>query len=193
MLFSVIGAVLVLIAPYVNSPVCVIVSRFVYGIQGGMSCGLIPTYLSEISPSTLRGATGVIHQLCLTIGILVAQTLGFEQLLGVESLWHFLLAIPIVPSILGAICLLLFFPESPRALLINKRDEDAAREALHRLRNTTNVSDEIEQMNQESRDSKSDEAISLGQLFTSPELRWPLLTGLILQLTQQLCGINAVS
>ena len=44
----------------------------------------------------------------------------------------------------------------------------------------------------ESGDSKSDEHVSLKQLFTLKELRWPLLTGLALQLAQQLCGINAV-
>jgi predicted MFS family arabinose efflux permease len=64
--------------------------------------------------------------------------------------------------------------------------------ALSRLRNSNNVGHEIEQINQEAREQKSDESISLGQLFTLKELRWPLLTGLLLQVAQQLCGINAV-
>lgn len=191
-IFTIIGAVLVFIAPLVNSPECMFISRFVYGIQGGMSCGLIPTYLSEISPADLRGATGVVHQLGITVGILVSQTLGFRQLLGTASLWHYLLAIPIIPGILGVVVLLLFFPESPRALLINNRDEESARKALHRLRNSTNVDAELDQIRQESRETKSDEAISIKDLFTLSELRWPLITGLILQLTQQLCGINAI-
>ena len=127
-IFVLIGSILVIIAPYVNSPECVIVSRFLFGVQGGMCCGLIPTYLSEISPVALRGATGVMHQLCVTIGILVAQLLGFRQLMGVASLWHFLLGLPIVPSILGGLVLLFFFPETPRALLTTNKDEDAARE-----------------------------------------------------------------
>ena len=45
-------------------------------------CGLIPTYLNEISPKQLRGATGVLSQLFITVGILIAQTLGFRQILG---------------------------------------------------------------------------------------------------------------
>jgi sugar porter (SP) family MFS transporter len=191
--FVLIGGILVLIAPYVNSPECVIVSRFLFGVQGGMSCGLIPTYLSEISPAGLRGATGVIHQLGITIGILVAQTLGFRQILGTHALWHFLLALPIIPCILGALILLFFFPESPRALLINNRDEESARKALILLRHSNNVAAEIDDIKQESnKDSKSDEAISLKELFTLPELRWPLITGLVLQMAQQFCGINAV-
>jgi MFS family permease len=127
-IFVVAGSILVIIAPYVKSPECVIVSRFLFGIQGGMCCGLIPTYLSEISPVALRGATGVMHQLCVTIGILIAQLLGFRQLMGIASLWHFLLGLPIVPAILGGLSLMFFFPETPRALLTTNKDEDAARE-----------------------------------------------------------------
>jgi membrane-associated HD superfamily phosphohydrolase len=126
-LFVVIGAILVFIAPYINSPECVILSRFLYGVQGGMSCGLIPTYLNEISPAALRGSTGVIHQLFITIGILVSQILGFRQLLGTASCWNYLLALPIITAIKGSLFLLLFFPETPRALLINNRDEESAR------------------------------------------------------------------
>lgn len=126
-LFTLIGSVLAFIAPIINRPECIIVSRFVYGVQGGMACGLIPTYLSEISPAALRGATGVMNQLGITVGILVSQTLGFRQILGTASCWNYLLALPIVPAAFGVICLLLFFPESPRALLINNRDEESAK------------------------------------------------------------------
>lgn len=191
-IFILLGGVLVVIAPYVNSPECVIISRFLYGIQGGMCCGLIPTYLSEVSPVALRGATGVLHQLCVTVGILIAQLLGFRQLMGVPTLWHFLLGIPIVPAVLGGVVLMVFFSETPRALLTTNKDEDAAREVLERLRNTSNVQYEIDQMNQEQRETKSDEAVSVIELFTLKELRWPLITSLVIQISQQFCGINAV-
>lgn len=191
-LFSVAGSILVFIAPYVNSPECVIISRFLFGVQGGLMCGLIPTYLNEISPKSLRGATGVLSQLFITVGILVAQTLGFRQILGTASCWHFLLALPIVPAVLGGVSLLLFFPESPKALLLVNKDKPSATKALQSLRNTQDVSDEIEDINQEAKDSKTDEAMSLKELFTSPSLRWPLITGLILNVTQQMCGINAI-
>ena len=81
-LFSIAGGILVIIAPYVKSPICVIVSRFLFGVQGGMACSLVPTYLSEISPSALRGRTGVMAQLFITLGILAGQILGFRELLG---------------------------------------------------------------------------------------------------------------
>ena len=75
-LFSISGGILVVMAPYVNSPVCVIASRFFFGSQGGMACSLVPTYLSEISPPALRGRTGVMAQLNITVGILFGQILG---------------------------------------------------------------------------------------------------------------------
>jgi MFS family permease len=156
-------------------------------------CGLIPTYLNEISPKTLRGTTGVLSQLFITVGILIAQTLGFRQLLGTSGLWHYLLALPIVPSLIGGISLLLFFPESPKALLLVNKDKIAATKALKSLRNSNNVSNEIEEISLEAKDSNTDESVTLKELFTLKELRWPLITGLILNLTQQLCGINAVS
>jgi hypothetical protein len=47
-----------------------------------MTCTLVPGYVNEISPKKLRGATGVIFQLVLTVGILSSQILGIRQLLG---------------------------------------------------------------------------------------------------------------
>lgn len=100
-----------------------------------------------------------------------------------------------MPGVLSSLILLLFFPETPRALLLNNHDEPNARIVLRSLRGTvdqSSVEDEIEEMKREARESKSSEAISLKDLFTLKELRWPLITGIVLQLTQQLCGINAV-
>jgi len=51
-------------------------------LKKGMCCSLVPVYLSEIAPSTLRGQLGVMSQLFITFGILVAQLLGFRQILG---------------------------------------------------------------------------------------------------------------
>lgn len=131
-LFSIVASAIVLAAPYLHSPVCVMISRLLFGIQGGMSCTLVPTYLSEISPAALRGRTGVIHQLFITIGILIAQILGMRQLLGTQHMWHFLLAVPSVPALLGAFVLMFFMPESPRALLSKNMDKESTREGIRK-------------------------------------------------------------
>jgi len=64
---------------------------------------------------------------------------------------------------------------------------------LEKFRNSTNVQYELDQINQEQKENTSDESISLCELFTLKELRWPLITSLVIQMSQQLCGINAVS
>jgi SP family facilitated glucose transporter-like MFS transporter 1 len=90
--------------------------------------------------------------------------------------------------------LFIIFPESPSSLIRKYKDEDAAVKALRKLRNSKNVDNEIEEIKFEiSKDSKSNQSVTIAELFKRPEFRWPLITGLVLQLTQQLCGINAVS
>lgn len=196
-IFTVMGGILALIAPQFTSAFLsigsIMTSRFLYGVQGGMMCGIIPTYLNEVAPAALRGSCGVVNQLCITIGILVAQTLGFRQLLGTKDMWEFILAVPLLVSLVGGFTMLFFFSETPKALLITNKDEDATRKVLQRLRNRTNVDDEIEELSRESKQSgASDEAMSFKELFQSKTLRWSLVTSLILQTTQQLCGINAI-
>ena len=64
---------------------------------------------------------------------------------------------------------------------------------MEKFRNSANVQYELDQINQEQKENTSDESISLCELFTLKELRWPLITSLVIQMSQQLCGINAVS
>ena len=54
--------------------------------------------------------------------------------LGKSDTWHFLLATPLVLSLIGGLVLFYFFPESPKALLIIKKDEDAALKGLLALK-----------------------------------------------------------
>ena len=103
-----------------------------------------------------------------------------------------MLSLSAVPSIIGAVLLLIFFPDSPSSLINKDRDEGAARRALEKLRQSKDVSDEIDAIKAESREAKSDRSLTIREFFTSRELKWPIITSVVLQLTQQLCGINAV-
>jgi MFS family permease len=191
--FTVAGAVLSILAFYFRSPGCILASRFFYGVQGGMSCSLVPTYLNEISPANLRGQTGLVHQIFINVGILTAQLVGFKEILGKESLWHFYLALPILPAILSFLVLLLFFPDSPHELFIKHGDVANSKRALQLFRNDLDVSDELQALYKESqKQSGSNEGVSLKSLLTASEYRWPLITAIVLQFSQQLCGVNAV-
>jgi hypothetical protein len=65
--------------------------------------------------------------------------------------------------------------------------------ALRRLRNSSQVEEDIEEMRAEERAQQSESSISIMELICSPTLRAPLIIGIVMQLSQQLSGINAVS
>ncbi|KAI9533163.1 Solute carrier 2, facilitated glucose transporter member 1 [Dissostichus eleginoides] len=169
----------------------VIVGRLIIGVFCGLCTGLTPMYVGEIAPTALRGAFGTLHQLGVVIGILVAQVFGLEFLLGSDYLWPLLLALTILPAILQSI-LLPFCPESPRYLLIVLNQEEEARKAMVRLRGCEDVSDDINEMKEEGMKMALEKKVTIPELFRSPNYRQPIIIAIILQLSQQLSGINAV-
>ncbi|XP_075965186.1 solute carrier family 2, facilitated glucose transporter member 3 isoform X2 [Anarhichas minor] len=169
----------------------VIVGRLIIGVFCGMCTGLTPMYVGEIAPTALRGAFGTLHQLALVIGILVAQIFGLEFILGSDTMWPLLLALTILPAILQCI-MLPFCPESPRYLLISLNKEEEARKALVRLRGCEDVSDDIQEMKEEGMKMAMEKKVSILELFRSRKYRQPIIIAIVLQLSQQLSGINAV-
>nr|BDU29388.1 solute carrier family 2 member 3 [Xenotoca eiseni] len=169
----------------------VIIGRLIIGVFCGLCTGLTPMYVGEISPTAVRGAFGTLHQLGVVIGILVAQIFGLESLLGSDNLWPLLLALTILPAVLQTI-MLPFCPESPRYLLIVLNKEEEARKALERLRGSEDVNDDIQEMKEEGMKMAMEKKVTVLELFRSPNYRQPIIIAIILQLSQQLSGINAV-
>ncbi|XP_007550137.1 solute carrier family 2, facilitated glucose transporter member 3 [Poecilia formosa] len=169
----------------------IIIGRLIIGVFCGLCTGLTPMYLGEISPTALRGAFGTLHQLGVVVGILVAQIFGLEAALGSDRLWPLLLALTILPALVQS-AMLPFCPESPRYLLIVLNEEDEARKALERLRGTNDVNDDIKEMKEEGMKMAMEKKVSIPELFRSPKYRQPIIIAIVLQLSQQLSGINAV-
>ncbi|XP_055515541.1 solute carrier family 2, facilitated glucose transporter member 1-like [Leucoraja erinacea] len=168
-----------------------IVGRLIIGIYSGLSTGFVPMYVGEISPTALRGALGTLHQLAIVCGILVAQVFGLESLMGSERLWPLLLAFTAIPALYQIIALP-FCPKSPRFLLINLNEEDQAKAVLKKLRGVTDVSEDMQEMKEESRQMMREKKVTMVELFRSPMYRQPIIISIILQLSQQLSGINAI-
>uniref|UniRef100_G3NM56 Major facilitator superfamily (MFS) profile domain-containing protein n=1 Tax=Gasterosteus aculeatus aculeatus TaxID=481459 RepID=G3NM56_GASAC len=168
-----------------------ITGRFVVGLYSGLSTGFVPMYVGEVSPTALRGALGTFHQLGIVVGILVAQVFGLEAIMGNDDLWPLLLGFTFIPAV--AQCILLpLCPKSPRFLLINKNEENKAKAVLKKLRGTSDVSSDMQEMKEESRQMMREKKVTIFELFRSPLYRQPLLIAVVLQLSQQLSGINAV-
>lgn len=62
-----------------------------------------------------------------------------------------------------------------------------------KLRDMSDVSAEMEKMAEEKKEMINQAVVmSVSEVLKARELRWPLLSGIVLQMAQQMCGINVV-
>ncbi|XP_063291389.1 solute carrier family 2, facilitated glucose transporter member 3-like [Pelobates fuscus] len=188
---ALLGGALMALSKLAWSPEMLIIGRFIIGIFSGFCTGLVPMYIGELAPTRLRGALGTLNQLGIVVGILIAQIFGLRFILGSEHLWPLLLGITCLLSIIQC-ALLPFCPESPRYLLIIKGKTEEAEEILKRLRGTQDVVSDINEMKEEGERMAQEKPVSFVELFRSRQYRQPIIISIVLQLSQQLSGINAV-
>nr|XP_058903941.1 solute carrier family 2, facilitated glucose transporter member 4 isoform X1 [Kogia breviceps] len=188
---AVLGGALMGLAKAAASYELLILGRFLIGAYSGLTSGLVPMYVGEIAPTHLRGALGTLNQLAIVIGILIAQVLGLESILGAATLWPLLLGITMLPALLQLV-LLPFCPESPRYLYIIRNLEGPTRKSLKRLTGWADVSEALAELKEEKRKLEHERPLSLLQLLGSHIHRQPLVIAVVLQLSQQLSGINAI-
>ncbi|KAF5904682.1 solute carrier family 2, facilitated glucose transporter member 5 [Clarias magur] len=190
-IFSVVPALLMGVSEVLESFEVIILGRFIVGICAGLSSNVVPMYLGELAPRNLRGAVGIVPQLFITIGILTAQVFGIRNILGNAEGWPIMLSLTGVPALIELI-LLPFCPESPRYMLIQRGDENNARTALQRLRGWKDVEDEMTEMRLEEQSERAEGQLSVLKLFTFRSLRWQLVSIIIMNMGQQLSGVNAI-
>ncbi|XP_077158487.1 solute carrier family 2, facilitated glucose transporter member 3-like isoform X2 [Paroedura picta] len=190
-ILAIAGGILMAFSKMAKAMEVLIVGRFIIGLFCGLCTGFVPMYISEVSPTALRGAFGTLNQLGVVVGILVAQVFGLDVIMGTAALWPLLLGFTIIPAVLQSAALP-FCPESPRFLLINKMEEEKAKAVLQKLRGTPDVSSDIQEMKDESTKMSQEKKVTIPELFRSPSYRQAILIAIMLQLSQQLSGINAV-
>uniref|UniRef100_A0A8C4X6Z3 Solute carrier family 2 member 2 n=1 Tax=Erpetoichthys calabaricus TaxID=27687 RepID=A0A8C4X6Z3_ERPCA len=184
-ILAIFGSLLMGLAKFGPAHIMVIAGRTVLGLYCGLSSGLVPMYVGEISPTAYRGAFGTLHQLAIVTGILISQVIGLDFLLGNESLWPILLGLSGAPAILQ-IVLLLLCPESP---VISTSNLGRSKK---KLRGGQDITQDLAEMNNEKEEAKKQKKVSVGQLIIRPTYRQPLIVALMLHLSQQLSGINAI-
>ncbi|KAG2006491.1 hypothetical protein GB937_008639 [Aspergillus fischeri] len=137
--------------------------RAVAGLAVGQLTMVVPLYISEVSVAEIRGSLVVIQQLSITIGILVSYWINygtnyiggsrcapdapfsngskFDPYRDVPSggcdgqsdaSWRLPLALQIIPAMILGLGML-FFPDTPRWLMMKERYDDALR-SLSKLR-----------------------------------------------------------
>lgn len=186
----------------------IIVSRFIIGFASGYSTVIVPIYLGELAPPTLRGTLGTMTQFALVVGILFSDFLAFP--FATENLWRALFAATPFCALIQLI-LSPYLLESPRWLLGRDRDSRKARFNIKKLRGFR-YDHEVEteahhyiaafEAQHKTHDSAitQDEGIkgvinskaTMTEMFLDKNIRLLLVSAIVLQVAQQLCGINAV-
>ncbi|XP_072983960.1 plastidic glucose transporter 4 [Typha latifolia] len=164
-----------------------IIGRLLAGVGIGISSAIVPLYISEISPTEIRGALGSVNQLFICIGILAALVAGLP-LARNPFWWRTMFGIAIIPSILMALGMG-FSPESPRWLVQQGRYSQAET-AIKKLYGKERLADVMNDLKAGSQGSTEPDASWL-DLFS--KRYWRVVSvGAALFLFQQLAGINAV-
>ncbi|KAG7238008.1 hypothetical protein INR49_031362 [Caranx melampygus] len=171
--------------------IMVITGRAVMGFYCGLTSGLVPMYIGEIAPKAYRGALGTLHQLAIVIGILISQVIGLDFVLGNDDMWPLLLGLSGAPAVLQTM-LLPLCPESPRYLYILLGEEQEAKKSLYRLKGPYDATSDLEEMRREKAEADKEPRISILSLIRSSVYRQQLFVALMMHLSQQLSGINAI-
>nr|XP_020637902.1 solute carrier family 2, facilitated glucose transporter member 5-like isoform X1 [Pogona vitticeps]XP_020637903.1 solute carrier family 2, facilitated glucose transporter member 5-like isoform X1 [Pogona vitticeps] len=191
-ILSMISALLMGFSSIVFASEYTIFTRLLTGICSGVFSCVVPMYLGEVAPKMLRGTVISVSMVFVAVGMLFSQILGLREILGNKKEW------PILLSLMGFLALfqvlvLPCLPESPRYLLIQKRNEVKARQALQRLRCQESVDEELEEMYQEDAVEKTEKVMGGLKILYYRGLRWQVISVIILMGGQQLSGINAAN
>ena len=167
--------------------------RFIGGVAIGMASTLAPIYISEIAPPAFRGRLGMLQQLAIVIGILLAfisnyfiANAGYSFLTN-ENHWRYMLAAAAIPSLLFFIFILMV-PESPRWLILKNRF-DQARRIFRNIYEEKIADVEVETIKA---DIKTDtRKIKFAEIFSS-KYKKVVIIGIVFASIAQLTGINII-
>ncbi|CAH7687666.1 general substrate transporter [Phakopsora pachyrhizi] len=84
-----------------NSFLIILIGRTIIGLGCGLNTVLVPLYLSEIAPVSIRGSVGVLNQLAIVTGIFTSQ--AFSLPFSKPFLWRWIF---LLSGVLSAIQLL---------------------------------------------------------------------------------------
>ena len=96
--------------------------RAIAGLGVGFLVMIIPLYQAELAHPSIRGAVTALQQFMLGIGALVATWASYGCYINFpatsDKQWRISLGVQIVPAVILA-ALIMFFPESPRLVMIS--------------------------------------------------------------------------
>ena len=181
-----------------NGLYMLLIGRFIVGLGVGSASMMVPVLLAECAPAENRGWLVTCVNAAITFGQLVACCVagGFS---GVESGWRYMLGLAAFPAAIQLIGFMCWVPESPRWLVENGMI-DRGTVALRQLREAWDVREEMQEILsalQQQRDA-TEELTGNGlkrstwSLLAEKTTYRALMLGCMMQIAQQLGGINTV-
>lgn len=162
-----------------------LIFRFLGGLGVGASSVVGPAYISEISPSHLRGRLVALFQLNIVTGILIAFFSNYLIAGMGENAWRWMLGVEFLPAVVF-LSLIYFIPASPRWLIKAGRVEEA-REVLAAT-GEENVDAEVDDIVHSLEMEEGKKEVPLFQ----HKYRFPIIFAVMLAAFNQLSGINAL-
>ncbi len=172
------------IASFANHVYIILLGRLFIGLAIGIGSYTAPLYIAEVSPYELRGALVSLNQLAITLGILCSYIINYS-FTNIDGSWRWMFGLGLVPAVALSLGMI-FLPESPR-WLIKQNMTDRAVNVLQKLRNSKNVSHEINEIEK----SLKIKQASFREIF-APWIRPVLFLGAMLGFIQQVTGINTI-
>lgn len=160
--------------------------RFIGGIGVGASSVAAPIYISEISSPENRGKLGTLFQFNIVFGILIAffSNYFFEGFGGAND-WRWMIGIVALPALIYSV-IVIRIPESPRWLILNKKDDQAGLAVLEMIYAPAQAKESFNEI-------KKDVITSTKvDTFFSKKYKFPILLAFLLAFFNQLSGINFI-
>lgn len=176
-----------------------LLGRLIVGAGVGLASMTTPMYIAEVAPSNIRGQLVMINMCCITGGQFFASVIAywFSFIKSGEG-WRYMLGFAAIPAAIQFFAFL-FMPESPR-WLVSKRKYAEAKLVLSKIRQDgADIEAEFNAIKESDLQAKRLQSLqhnpdqsTFQRILDNPPVRRALVVGCLLQLVQQVSGINTV-
>ncbi|KAN0066178.1 hypothetical protein ACQY0O_000272 [Thecaphora frezii] len=175
--------------------------RVIGGYGVGLSSAVVPTYLAECAPRSVRGRCAGMYQGLNVSGITISYFVSFSMLSNFpnqssSNMWRIPFALQMLPGVLFVSTIALQ-PESPRWLIEQERAADAAKSlSIINLLPPThpNITAIVSEIQADLEGKSKLSFVQQCRLTVADRITfYRVMTGAILMLGQQLSGTNALN
>lgn len=164
-----------------------IIGRALYGIAAGGYSVFCPKYISEVSPSELKGPLGCLTQICITFGIIVPYTLGvifeapnpqdkstvIDEDYNPNLEIYILFALPVVLAVFQSFLMVTIFKYDTPQVMKQNNDYVSLREFMSKIYHPLVVQKKIDELGNNQHDtsavSEDIKDIGYGEACCSPQ------------------------